>query len=144
MEASRAMVAVVAESLAASDVPVTLPQWRALVVVDRHGPLHMSGIAEWMGLHPSNVTRACDGLVRSGLVQRREDEVDRRRQVLSLTAAGHRFVDALLERRRDAIAVVVARVPPERRDRLAEAMRDFAEAVGDTAVAPPATVPWLH
>lgn len=138
------MVAVVAQSLAEADVAITLPQWRALVVVDRHGPLNMSAMAQWMGVHPSNATRACEGLVRAGLLTRREDPADRRRQVLTLSDNGKQFVESLLEHRRQAIARVVDRVPAERRMRLSEAMRDFAEAVGDTAVTPDTAMRWIH
>jgi len=142
LEASRAMVAVVAHSLADAQAQITLPQWRALVVAERHGPLNMSAMAQWMGVHPSNATRACEGLVRSGLLDRREDPDDRRRQLLSLSRSGHEFVETLLEHRRRALAQVLERVPEARRKRLAAAMRDFAEAVGDAAVAP-AAMPWI-
>ncbi|MGA8209390.1 MAG: MarR family transcriptional regulator [Nocardioidaceae bacterium] len=134
MEATRAMVAVVAQSLAETDVAVTLPQWRMLVILDRYGPLAMSAVAARMGVHPSGATRTGESLVRLGLVSRSDDPADRRRLLLDLTEDGSRFVASLLQTRRRAITRVVERVSPERRDRLAAAMRDFAEAVGDEAV----------
>jgi DNA-binding MarR family transcriptional regulator len=131
MEASRAFVALVAQSLAKGEVPLTLPQWRVLAIVNRYGAQNLKAIAHWMGVHPSTATRACDALVASGLLHRREDPEDRRRIVLTLSEAGQDLADSLLLHRRQAIASVLREMPAARRSRVAEAMREFAESVGD-------------
>jgi DNA-binding MarR family transcriptional regulator len=131
MEASRAFVALVSLSLADSRVALTLPQWRVLAIVDRYGSQKLGAIARWMGVHPSTATRACDALVRMGLLDRSEDPQDRRRLVLGLSTDGKELVDSLLGSRRRAIAEVLTGLPADRRSRIAAAMREFAEAVDD-------------
>jgi len=144
MEGSRAFVAIVALSLAEASPSLTLPQWRVLAIVNRHGAQNLTAIAQWMGVHPSTATRACDVLVRGGLLRRREDPVDRRRLVLTLTPKGQRFVDAMLQRRREGIARVLEGMPASRRRRLAEAMEEFATAVGDAPEPLGRAVDWVH
>jgi DNA-binding MarR family transcriptional regulator len=144
MEGSRAFVAIVALSLAEASPTLTLPQWRVLAIVNRHGAQNLTAIARWMGVHPSTATRACDVLVRSGLLRRREDPADRRRLVLTLTPKGQRFVDSMLQRRREAIARVLELMPAARRLRLAEAMEEFAAAVGDAPEPMGQSVDWVH
>jgi DNA-binding MarR family transcriptional regulator len=144
MEASRAFVALVAQSLAESEHALTLPQWRVLAIVNRYGPQNLKAIAHWMGVHPSTATRACDALVKNRLLHRQEDPQDRRRIVLTLSEDGQVLVDSLLEHRRQAIAGVVAAVPADRRNRLAEAMQDFARAVGDVPDYVTSTTDWTQ
>src|SRR5262245_24678834 len=83
MAASRALVAIVARSFSEANVPITLQQWRVLVVVSSFGPIYPGELAKWMDMHPSNATRTCDALVRANLVNRREDPGDRRRIALT-------------------------------------------------------------
>ena len=55
---SRVLVAVAAQSLAGADADVTLPQYRALVVMCARGPQSMGALSEELGVlsvgrHPS-------------------------------------------------------------------------------------------
>ena len=63
LRASRVLVAVAVRSLAAVDHDVTLPQYRALVVLASRGPQRPSALAEALAVHPSTITRLCDRLV---------------------------------------------------------------------------------
>ncbi|HEX6833552.1 MAG TPA: MarR family transcriptional regulator [Rudaea sp.] len=51
----------------------------------------------------ANMTRICDQLCERGLIERRPSESDRRRIVVSLTAAGERLVRKLLPKMRDSL-----------------------------------------
>lgn len=144
MEASRVIVAIMARSLAELGVSISLPQWRVLVIVSRYGPLNMTTIAEWMGVHPSQATRASDALVSAGLLERREDSEDRRRVVLSLTRRGHEVVDAQNTERRNAIIEVLRTLPPDRRARLADALGEFADAAGASPEELASALGWPH
>jgi DNA-binding MarR family transcriptional regulator len=97
-----------------------------------------------MGVHPSTATRACDALVAAELLYRREDAVDRRRIVLTLSENGQELVDSLLHERRRAIAGVLREMPAARRSRVAEAMQEFAEAVGDVPEHYESPVDWAR
>ena len=71
---------------------VTMPQCLALELIHSEGPRTVRGLADGLGLETSSATRLVDGLARDGLVERRRDEVDRRRVFLSLTERGAQFV----------------------------------------------------
>jgi DNA-binding MarR family transcriptional regulator len=129
--AAQALVGVTAQSVAEVEEVVTLPQLRVLMLVASRGALNLNALAQAMGVHPSNATRACDRLVAAGLLRRRESSVDRRNLVLSLTDSGQQLVDAMVQRRRRAIAGVLEQVPPARRRALAAAMRTFGLAAGE-------------
>ncbi len=131
MAAARVLVAVSAQSVAAVDDVVTLPQLRVLVMVASRGPLNLGAVARGLGVHPSNATRACDRLVVAGLLDRRDDPADRRNLVLDLTAAGRDLVDRVMNHRRAAIADVLDRMPPERRSELVPVLESFAAAGGE-------------
>lgn len=131
MLAAQALVGVAAQSVTEVEDQVTLPQLRVLVLIASRGTLNLNALAQAMDIHPSNATRACDRLVAAGLLRRAESSIDRRNLVLELTDKGHRLIDALLEHRRQAIAVVLERVPESRRRALVGAMRSFGQAAGE-------------
>jgi DNA-binding MarR family transcriptional regulator len=132
MSAARVLVAVSARSVAAVEDVVTLPQLRVLVVVASRTAPNLGKVADGLGVHPSNATRAVDRLVSAGLLQRSEDPADRRNLVLTLTTEGQNLVDQVMGDRRDAISAILDRMPPSRRRSLVPIMRAFAEAAGET------------
>jgi len=131
LTASRALVAVAARSLAGVDAEVTLPQYRALVILAAHGPRLVGALADDLGIHPSTATRLCDRLVAKGLVKREPSRENRRETVISLSAKGRRLVDRVTERRRREIASIVERVSPELWGPTVVALRAFADAAGE-------------
>jgi DNA-binding MarR family transcriptional regulator len=136
--------AMIAGSLAEVDPPVTMPQWRVLVLAESE-PQNVKSVAEDLGVHPSNATRLCDRLVRAGLLDRRQLEQDRRQVVLTLTPRGRQLVDRVFAHRRRTVEQVLAALPDEHRGAVAEAIDAFvsaAEHVGhdlgaDGSAAPP-------
>ena len=134
LTASRALVGVAARSLAiAAPRDVTLPQYRALVVLAARGPLRVGDFAAVLGIHPSTATRLCDRLVDRRLVRRAVDRSNRRETTITLSAAGRRVVDAVTEVRRAEIATIVDRIPVELRQPAVAALVAFAEAAGEPA-----------
>ncbi|MDQ2814282.1 MAG: MarR family transcriptional regulator [Actinomycetota bacterium] len=131
MLAAQALIGVTAQSVAEVEELVTLPQLRVLVLVASRGALNLHALAQAMGVHPSNATRACDRLVAAGLLRRRESSLDRRNLVLGLTEEGQKLVDGMMQRRRSAVAGVLEQVPPARRRAVAAAMRTFGLAAGE-------------
>ena len=131
MLAAQALIGVTAQSVAEVEELVSLPQLRVLVLVASRGALNLQALAQAMGVHPSNATRACDRLVAAGLLRRRESSIDRRNLVLGLTEEGQQLVDGMMQRRRHAVAKVLEQVPAARRRGLAAAMRTFGLAAGE-------------
>lgn len=129
--ASRALVAVAARTVAGLGTEVTLPQYRALVVLASRGPQRGVDLAAELGVNPSTATRLIDRLVRADLVDRRPLEGDRRAVLVTLRPAGRRLVTTVNRRRRAEVARIVARMPANRRPAAVAAVRAFAEAAGE-------------
>lgn len=131
MLAARVLVAITAQSVAALEQQVSLPQLRVLVMVASGGPLNLNAVARGLGVHPSNATRACDRLVAAGLLHRGEDAADRRNLVLELTADGRQLVQTVTRHRRSAIEDILGRMSGKHRRELVPVLQAFAQAAGD-------------
>jgi DNA-binding MarR family transcriptional regulator len=122
------LVAITAQSVATVQEDVTLPQLRVLVMLASRGPLNLNTVARGLAVHPSNATRACDRLVASGLLDRRDDPEGRRNLILELTEQGRELVETVMDYRRRAIETVLAQMPAVHRRALVPALRSFAAA----------------
>lgn len=127
--ASRALVAISARSLAAIG-DLTLPQFRALVVLASHGPTTSSDLAAALSVHASTVTRMVDRLAGKGYVSRSTPE-DRREVVLDVTAAAVAVLDEVTDARRRELAAVMRRIPAARRAAVVAAFEEFGTAAGE-------------
>jgi DNA-binding MarR family transcriptional regulator len=131
LAASRALVAVAARSLAAAGDEVTLPQYRALVVLAARGPQGTAELAAALAVNPSTATRMCDRLVRKGLVRRHRQADDRRSVRIALTATGRDLVAEVTRRRRAELARLLGALPPDQHEPVIAAFRAFAAAAGE-------------
>ncbi|SFL32030.1 homoprotocatechuate degradation operon regulator HpaR [Shimia haliotis] len=75
-----------------ADVGVTEQQWRVLRVLVEEGPLDPTSIADRAVLLLPSLTRILQKLEEKGLVSRVRDKTDRRRHVITLTAAGETLI----------------------------------------------------
>lgn len=125
------MVAVAARSLAAVDDTVTLPQYRALVVLSALGPQPTGQLAEQLGIHQSTATRLCDRLVDKHLVARSVSPANRREVTISITETGAELVEHVSATRRREFSEIVERIPAHLRGPMVRAMRAFADAAGE-------------
>ena len=131
LAASRALVAVAARSLAGAGDEVTLPQYRALVVLAGRGPQGTAELAAALAVNPSTATRMCDRLVRKGLVRRHRQAGDRRSVRIALTAPGRDLVAAVTRRRREELARLLGVLPQAQHEPVIAAFRAFAAAAGE-------------
>ena len=129
--ASRALVAIAARSLGAAGEDVTLPQYRALVVLASRGPQRVVDLAGFLDVTASTATRMCDRLVRKGLVQRQRSSSDRRAVRVRISSAGRDLVAAVTQRRRREVQAIVERMPTADRERLVTTLRMFSDAAGE-------------
>jgi DNA-binding MarR family transcriptional regulator len=141
LAASRALVAVAARSLAAAGDEVTLPQYRALVVLAASGPQGTADLAAALAVNPSTATRMCDRLVRKGLVRRHRQAGDRRTVRIALTPAGRDLVAEVTKRRRAELARLLGMLPQAQHEPVIAAFQAFAEAAGEIP-APGAALGW--
>ena len=128
LAASRALVAVSAESLDELPESLDLTHFRALAVIGSRNGMSLGEVAEAMRVHPSRASRISDRLVRRRLVQRRIAPDDRRQIVLTATPQGAETLARAWDRRRQAIRRVLARMPGSSREAAATSLAAFAEA----------------
>lgn len=133
LAASRALVGIAARSLSGLDADVTLPQFRAMMVLATRGPQRMVDIAAELNVNPSTATRMCERLVRKGLIRRDRDTADRREVRLSLTDAGANVVTEVSDRRRVELVRLVKALPAQSVDPATQALRELAVAAGEPA-----------
>lgn len=105
---SRAIARIYAERF-----DLSIPEWRVMAQLGRHGRLTASEIVGLTAMDKVRVSRAVSRLTASGRIAADEDEADRRRQHLTLTAAGRRIyreiVPLALEQEEMLLAVLDAR-----------------------------------
>jgi DNA-binding MarR family transcriptional regulator len=131
--ASRVLVAVAARSLADLGEEVTLPQYRALVVLQTRGPQRAVDMAVHLGVTPSTGSRMIERLVRKKLVRRVRTAEDRRTLRVYLTAAGQAVVVQVTDRRRQEIERILHQIPVRGRKSLTNSLRTFAAAAGEVS-----------
>ena len=136
---SRVLVAVASRSIAAVDDAVTLPQFRALVVLDARDR-NVGELAHELRIQPSTATRLCDRLVRQGLARRTVDDANRREVTVSLSNSGRSLVREVTARRRREIELIMAKVPAAQRFMIVKALTAFCEAAGEDPLVH--SVPW--
>ena len=73
---------------------LTVPQFRALVFVNRHKGSSLLEVAHHMGLTPPSVCRLVDVLISRGFMTREEHPTDRRRVKLAVTSRGATVLEA--------------------------------------------------
>jgi DNA-binding MarR family transcriptional regulator len=114
----------------AAQVDLTLHQWRALVVIGRTDSIRVGEVAMQIGTALPATSRLLSRLERRGLLTSARDERDRRATNVWLTAAGQRFRDAVIQRRRELMRAALAKRGPLPKD-----LTRGLEALG-TAFAP--------
>lgn len=125
------MVAVAVRSLGDLDTDVTLPQYRALVVLASRGPQRLLELSGELGVNPSTGMRMCERLEAKGLIARERDAADRRQVLVSLTAPGRGVVEEVTARRRVELQHVVDTLPDAALRPTTRALRDVVAAVGE-------------
>src|SRR4051794_3879850 len=84
----------------AAEFEISFSQMKALHRLREHDePMSVKELGDQLGLSLAAMSRAADGLVQRGLVDRVEDPTDRRIKRLSVTEAGHDFVSRLIQSR---------------------------------------------
>ncbi len=110
---------------------MTLPQYRALVLLASRGDQNVSTLAEALGIEPSTATRLCDRLEGKRLIERSTSTESRREVTLSVTPGGHKVLRAVAKNRLREIDAIVGRLDPGARRALTSALEAFADAAGE-------------
>lgn len=133
LRASRALVGLSVQSVAASPVEVTLLQHRVLVLLAAGGEQAVGDLAAELGVNPSNASRHCDRLQRLGLVERHRSASDGRVVHIALTPAGSSVVEAVAARRREEVRRVLEMMALDDVEAVVAGLRAFSDAAHEAA-----------
>ena len=126
MVASRALVGVAARSLAFVDAKVTLPQYRALVLLGAHGEQNVSSLADALEIHPSTATRLFDRLITKHLIERTPSTENRREVTVALSPTGRALLRTVTDRRRRELRRILTQLSTKDQRQLIAAFERFA------------------
>jgi len=84
-------------NVVARQLGVTGAQWRMLAAIRRTPGINQGAIAAWLEVEAITAGRMVDRLEKAGLVERRDDPVDRRTWRLYLTAEADGHMDRLAD-----------------------------------------------
>jgi DNA-binding MarR family transcriptional regulator len=125
----------VLDSARLAQTPAVPPaQLRVLTIIAGNRHTNMSRLAEALDVVPSSASRLCDRLEATGMLRRVPDPRDRREVRLLLTPAARQLLAQLRDRRRVALAEVLERMPPARRQDLVQALAAFDAAAAERPV----------
>ncbi|MFE2751728.1 MarR family winged helix-turn-helix transcriptional regulator [Actinosynnema sp. NPDC059335] len=93
------------------------------------GPATVNDLAERLEVAPTTVSLMVAELSRKGVLERREDERDRRRRIVSITDARRPAIDAWLARGARAWRVALEPLTPEQRRVFVETFRAYEDAL---------------
>jgi DNA-binding MarR family transcriptional regulator len=94
-----------------------------LLVIASHEPGSQQQAAQRLGIDRTSMVARLDALEDKRLVARQTHAVDRRRNVVELTAAGREIVEEATAASERAEAALLASLTPRQRERLREALQ---------------------
>jgi DNA-binding MarR family transcriptional regulator len=101
-----------------------------LIVLSFEGPLSVSELADRIGLTVSTTSLLVGELSRAGLVDRREDERDRRRTIVSLTEEIRKMAEPQIQEHVQPFKRTLERLSPAARAHFMEGVRVLNDESG--------------
>ncbi|MFJ9024099.1 MarR family winged helix-turn-helix transcriptional regulator [Streptomyces sp. NPDC102259] len=95
------------------------------------GPLTVNDLAARLEVAPTTVSLMVGELSRKGVLERREDESDRRRRIVSITDGKRPSIDSWLARGADAWRQALNPLAPEQRQMFVQTLRAYEAAMAD-------------
>ena len=101
--------------------------YRLLATLADSGPASQAALGRRSGIHLSDMVGAINELADQKLVERAPDPDDRRRNIISLTAAGRRQLRRLEKQLAETQDELLTPLSPEERERLTELLSKLLE-----------------
>jgi DNA-binding MarR family transcriptional regulator len=117
-------------------------QFQLLGLLHDHGAMGQRELGQIMGIDSSILVTLLNPLEADGFVSRERDPVDRRRHIVTLTAAGQRHFDGATRAQRGAEDTLFAGLDDDQRQQLGAmlvALRDSLASEHEHACPPPET-----
>jgi DNA-binding MarR family transcriptional regulator len=125
---SQTLMAMAIRTVAEAPVPVTVVQYRVLLLVEEAGMLSVNDIAARLSVDQSNASRHCTRLAGLGLLRRTQASHDRRAAELRLTESGRQQVQGVREARRRWAERVLTRLTEDDARTAVRGLEVFAAA----------------
>ena len=121
---------------------VSMTHLHVLSMLDHHGALTMSHLAEFLGGSLSNLTGLVDRMEERGYVARERDRSDRRVVLVRLTEGGRRQLDDIQLVREGLMQKVLSRLDSEQLDCVRSALSSLRTAALAVAADPDVAANW--
>ena len=108
---------------------ISMTHLHILWVLEHHGDLTMSRLAELLDVSVSNATGLIDRMEERGLIERFRVPTDRRIVLVRASAEGARIRDEIEALKQDRMRAVLGRLEPSRLPRVLAAISDLRGAV---------------
>jgi DNA-binding MarR family transcriptional regulator len=102
---------------------LAVPQFRALMHINRNPGASLQGVAHHLGLTAPTVSKMVDGLVLDGLVRREPSPKDRRQITLNLTDRGQEILEQAHQATQARLSEVLAQLTPHESEIVMQAMK---------------------
>ena len=99
-----------------------------LALLEVHGPMPMSRVADELGVALPNATGIIGRLAERGIVAREHDAADRRVVLVALSDEGRALIDEIDSARRERLRRLLGAMKPEQRSRLLRTVGDLKHA----------------
>ncbi|MEV4317757.1 MarR family winged helix-turn-helix transcriptional regulator [Actinocrispum sp. NPDC049592] len=117
------------------------PQLESLALAPRHlsllsyllfdGPMTVNDLAARLEVAPATVSLMVGDLSRKGVLERQEDDNDRRRRIVSITASHKQAIEDWLARGAKAWQKALAPLSPTEREMFVATLRAYEEELTD-------------
>ena len=115
----------------------TVPQFRAMLFLDRTPAATVSALAQFLGLSLPTASRLAEGLGRRGFLARKIQPGDRRRAALALLPRGRRALESARRATQRKIAAATAPLAPDDCAAIRAALRRLRDLFQAVAPCPP-------
>lgn len=113
---------------------ISMTQLHLMNLLDQHGEMPMSRLAEMLDVSLSNGTGLIDRVEERGFVERIRVPSDRRMVMVRLTSAGREMLDEIETVREQILRRVLDKLDRAQLSGVAKAMADLREAVAATLI----------
>jgi DNA-binding MarR family transcriptional regulator len=123
---------------------VSMAHLHLMSMLERHGELTMSRVAELLGVSDSNATGFIDRMEEHGFVERVRHPEDRRVVLVRVSDSGRQILADVEVLRDDLVVRILGRLDTPRLQRLALALDDVASVVAEVAADEPGVFSHAH
>ena len=102
--------------------------FHVLALLEVHGPMPMSHMADELGVALPNATGIIGRLAERRIVRREHDPADRRVVLVALSDEGRALIDEMDSARRERLRRLLGVMKPEQRSRLLRTVNDLKQA----------------